>query len=77
MKSRVGNVLAKNHGPFSLVVSAHPKGYGVSVRGDGSVDVSKLAQKYGGGGHHDSAGFLISVDGPMPWTLIEDEDSSD
>lgn len=77
MKSRVGNILAKEHGPIALVASAHPKGFGVSIRGDGSVNVAEIAEKYGGNGHHDSAGFLVSVGGPMPWTLIEDEDSSD
>ncbi len=76
MKSLVGNLLAKSNPPFALVVSAHPKGFGVSIRGDGSVNVAAIAEKYGGNGHHDSAGFLIPVDGPMPWTLIEDEDSS-
>jgi hypothetical protein len=78
MKSLVGNILAKKHGPFALVVSAHPLGFGVSIRGDGSVDVSLIAQKYGGNGHKSSSGFLIPVDGPMPWTLIEeDEDTRD
>ncbi|MEK7201309.1 MAG: hypothetical protein AAB737_01585 [Patescibacteria group bacterium] len=73
MKSYVGNILAKEHGPIALVVSAHPKGFGVSIRGDGSVNVAQIAEKYGGNGHHDSAGFLIPVDGAMPWVLIEDE----
>ncbi len=77
MKSLVGNILARRVPPLALVVSAHPKGFGVSIRGDGSVNVAQIAEKYGGNGHHDSAGFLIPVDGPMPWTLIEDEDSSD
>ena len=77
MKSLVGNILARRTPPISLVVSAHPKGFGVSIRGDGSVNVAQIAQKYGGNGHHDASGFLIPVDGPMPWTLIEDEDSSD
>lgn len=77
MKSLVGNMLAKSTPPIALIVSAHPKGYGVSIRGDGSVNVAQIAQKYGGNGHHDSAGFLIPVDGVMPWTLIEDEDSGD
>jgi oligoribonuclease NrnB/cAMP/cGMP phosphodiesterase (DHH superfamily) len=73
MKSLVGNILAKKHPPFALVVSAHPKGFGVSIRGDGSVDVSAIARKYGGNGHHDSAGFAIPADGNMPWELIEEE----
>jgi oligoribonuclease NrnB/cAMP/cGMP phosphodiesterase (DHH superfamily) len=77
MKSLVGNMLAKKHGPFALVVTAHPKGFGVSIRGDGSVDVSLIAQKYGGNGHKNSSGFLIPVGGPMPWTIVENEDSRD
>lgn len=77
MKSYVGNILARRTPPIALVVSAHPKGFGVSIRGDGSVNVAQIAEKYGGNGHHDSAGFLIPVNGKMPWTLIEDEDSGD
>ncbi len=78
MKSLVGNLLARKHGPFALVVSAHPKGYGVSIRGDGSVDVSAIARKYGGNGHKDSSGFLIPAGTPVPWTLVEtDEDTRD
>lgn len=76
MKSLVGNMLAKKQGPFALVVAAHPNGFGVSIRGDGSIDVSKIAQKYGGNGHKSSSGFLIPAGGPMPWTLIKsDEDT--
>ena len=75
MKSLVGNILTRKQGPFALVVAAHPKGYGVSIRGDGSVDVSKIAQKYGGNGHKDSSGFLIPANGPVPWTLIEDDEA--
>lgn len=78
MKSLVGNLLARRRGPFALVVAAHPKGYGVSIRGDGTVDVSAIAQKYGGNGHKDSSGFLIPANGPVPWTLVEsDEDPRD
>ncbi|MFZ1987959.1 MAG: hypothetical protein WAV21_02930 [Minisyncoccia bacterium] len=73
MKSLVGNLLAKKKGPIALVVSAHPEGYGVSIRGDGSVDVSKIAQKFGGNGHPNSSGFLIAREGPFPWTLIEEK----
>lgn len=75
MKSLVGNLLAKKQGPFALVASAHPKGFGISIRGDGSVDVSKIAQKYGGNGHVSSSGFLIPAGGPIPWTIIDDEDT--
>lgn len=72
MKSLVGNLLAKKKGPISLVVSAHPSGYGVSIRGDGTVDVAKIAQKYGGNGHPKSAGFIIPREGPFPWEKINE-----
>lgn len=71
--SLVGNLLARKLPPIALVVSAHPNGYGVSIRGDGSVDVSKIAAKYGGNGHPSSSGFLIPRTGPFPWKLIEEE----
>ncbi|KND49376.1 MAG: hypothetical protein AB203_03200 [Parcubacteria bacterium C7867-008] len=76
MKSMIGHLLAEKKGPIALVVAAHPNGYGVSIRGDGSVDVTKIAMKYGGNGHPNASGFLIPRDGPFPWTLLEDETAS-
>jgi oligoribonuclease NrnB/cAMP/cGMP phosphodiesterase (DHH superfamily) len=73
MRSVIGNELVKKQGPFSLVVSAHPEGYGVSIRGDGSVDVSAIAKKYGGGGHKSSSGFYIRHEETLPWELVEKE----
>ncbi len=72
MKSLVGNLLAAKKGPFALVVAAHPEGYGVSIRGDGSIDVSAIARKYGGNGHKSSSGFLVPNNAPMPWSIIEE-----
>jgi len=72
MKSYVGAKLYKKCPPFALVVTAHPNGFGVSIRGDGSVDVSKIAQKYGGGGHTSSAGFFIPNGEQMPWKEVEE-----
>jgi nanoRNase/pAp phosphatase (c-di-AMP/oligoRNAs hydrolase) len=77
LKSLVGNKLAQKTGTMGLVVSAHPKGYGVSIRSVGDIDVAAIAFKYGGNGHTHAAGFAISADGPLPWVHIEknDEDS--
>lgn len=77
MKSFVGHELYTKLPPFALVVTAHPNGFGVSIRGDGTVDVSKIAGKYGGGGHPGSSGFFIPNDSTMPWTEIDDENSGD
>ncbi len=73
MKSYVGNKLYKKLPPFALMVTAHPNGFGVSIRGDGSVDVSVIAAKYGGGGHPGSSGFFIPNGSVMPWEEIDEE----
>ncbi len=72
MKSLVGNLLVKKKGPFALVAGAHPEGVGISIRGDGTVDVAKIAQKYGGNGHPKSAGFKIDWGAPLPWKRVEE-----
>lgn len=72
MKSYVGHELYTKLPPFALVVTAHPNGFGVSIRGDSSIDVSEIAEKYGGGGHPGAAGFFIPNDETMPWVEIED-----
>ncbi|MHB1163200.1 MAG: hypothetical protein ACYCZZ_01580 [Minisyncoccota bacterium] len=72
MRSYVGHELYKKLPPLGLIVSAHPDGFGVSIRGDGSVDISTIAQKYGGGGHSRSAGFFVPNGTEMPWKEIED-----
>lgn len=76
MKSLVGNLLAKQQGPFALVATAHREGYGISIRGDGSVDVAKIAQKYGGNGHPNAAGFFVPHDGVIPWVRIENDEAA-
>lgn len=77
LKSAVGNMLAKKMPPFGLVASVHPNGIGVSIRGDGSVDVAAIARKYGGNGHPSSAGFRIPWQVPMPFISAEDHPQED
>lgn len=72
LKSAIGNALLKKKPPFALVVSVHPKGLGVSIRGDGTIDVSAIARKYGGNGHPNSSGFHIPWQLPMPFTSAEE-----
>jgi len=77
LKSAVGNALAVKIPPFGLVMSVHPNGLGVSIRGDGSVDVAAIAQKYGGNGHPSSAGFHIPWQTPMPFISAEENKNED
>lgn len=72
MRSYVAHELYTKLPPFALIVTAHPDGFGVSIRSDESVDVSKIAAKYGGGGHPGSSGFFIRNGVEMPWTEIEE-----
>ncbi len=73
MRSAIGNALVKNNPPLAIVVSAHPEGFGVSLRSDTSVDVAEIAKKYGGNGHPQASGFSISYGDTLPWTIIDDE----
>jgi uncharacterized protein len=66
--SYVGNTLAKKRGPLALVASVRPEGLRVSLRTDGSVDVAKIAQKFGGNGHPNAAAFSLAWGAAIPWT---------
>ncbi len=60
MRDEVGRRLYRNHQrPFAIVWLEDSKGRGYSMRGDGSVDLSTLAQKYGGNGHKGAASFRL------------------
>ncbi|HOQ15652.1 MAG TPA: DHHA1 domain-containing protein [Candidatus Paceibacterota bacterium] len=68
--SEAGNHLANLKPPFSLIFSYHPNGVRVSLRGNGKIDVSKIAEKYNGGGHFSAASFLLPLNKELPWKKI-------
>lgn len=45
----------------------------VSLRSNKTIDCSKLAEKYGGGGHVGAAGFAVSAEFPLPFVKIVKE----
>lgn len=65
--TEVGKQLALKRGPFALIARTGVDGIRVSIRGDGSLDVTKIAQKYGGNGHPSSAAFSLPWGAPLPW----------
>jgi uncharacterized protein len=75
--SDVGHTLAKLKGPLGLVVRVKRDGVRVSLRGDGSVDVSAIARKYGGNGHPNAAAFNIPLGTPSPFIAIPHENTGD
>ena len=72
--SEIGHQLVRKKPPLAIVWSKSKGGLvGVSLRSNGKVDVSKIAQKFGGGGHKTAAGFSIKLKKqlPFPWKEIK------
>ena len=56
-RSEIPDALRERGSPASATYADGPGGRGWSLRSDGTVDVSRIAEKLGGGGHAQSAGF--------------------
>lgn len=70
--SEIGNHIYTKTGKIGIVWSYKgkkaPKIH-VSLRGNGKINLSKLAEKFGGGGHKAAAGFAIEGKINFPWQL--------
>jgi len=69
--SRVANELARKRPPFGVVWYRKNDVWKISLRSIGRFDVSKIAEKYGGGGHRNAAGFQVSRGRNLPWKFIK------
>ena len=69
--SEIGNSLVKKHPPFGIVWSERDGRIIVSLRSLKDFDVSKIAVRFGGGGHPQAAGFSFPVDKKFPWKRIK------
>lgn len=68
----LGNELTQILPPMAIVWHQDRSGgLNVSLRSDGSVDVSGLAGRYGGGGHKRSSAFRLKSGEKVPWNKIE------
>ena len=68
LESELGNYLYEKHKAIGIVW--HYKNGGkikVSLRSGDGIDVSKIARKFGGGGHKLASGFIYKVDFKFPW----------
>lgn len=68
--SDVGALLCKET-EFAIIWSEYEGDLRVSLRSRGRVDVSKIAAKYGGGGHRAAAGFSVQRGKKAPWRWEE------
>lgn len=73
LKSDIGNFLVKNGADVGIIWSERKGEKAVSLRSGNNVDVAKLAEKYGGGGHKSAAGFGFDAKLPVPWKIIKEE----
>ena len=71
LNSEIGHELTKNGIHIGIIWSQTGHTIWVSLRGDGTIDVSLIAKKYGGGGHYNAAGFTFKDSDDIPWNLIE------
>lgn len=58
--SELGNLLAEKSGSFGMIWQLAGDGEAkVSLRSHGDFDVAAIAERYGGGGHRNAAGFRL------------------
>ncbi len=65
--SEIGDALIKKLPPIAIIWLEAGDLKRISLRSNGKVDVSKIAEKYGGGGHKCAASFAIKAKDPFPW----------
>jgi len=65
--SEIGDALIKKLPPMAIIWFETGDLKRISLRSNGKVDVSKIAEKYGGGGHKCAASFAIKSKDPFPW----------
>jgi|AntAceMinimDraft_17_1070374.scaffolds.fasta_scaffold22289_2 oligoribonuclease NrnB/cAMP/cGMP phosphodiesterase (DHH superfamily) len=65
--SEIGDALIKKLPPIAVIWFKAGNKKRASLRSNGEIDVSKIAEKYGGGGHKCAAGFAIESGDLFPW----------
>ena len=69
--SDIGTILIAKNPPIAIIWSEDKERVNVSLRSDGSIDVAKIAQKFGGGGHKAAAGFNFISKSQFPWKEVK------
>lgn len=69
-RSQLGHLLVKKLPPIGIVWSEQDGRVNVSLRSNGKADVSKIAAKFGGGGHRAASGFSLPSISRIPWKIL-------
>lgn len=67
LASEVGNELATDETPIGITWYRAPDKLVVSLRSNGKVDVAKIAEQFGGGGHKAASSFRLPKNTKLPW----------
>lgn len=71
--SQIGSILCRILPPIGIIWSQLGNKNLISLRSDGTADVSKIAKHFGGGGHKAAAGFSIPVNKKLPWKYLNEK----
>ena len=75
-KSIALSELYTKYPPFAMSYRFDDGFVKVSLRGNGEVDLTTLAEKYGGGGHRNSSGFILPSEYPLPFVTVKEKEES-
>ena len=68
--SEIAFALYSKKPPMGIVWYERDGQIKVSLRSNGTVNVAKFAEKFGGGGHKAAAGFAVPVNKGVPWKRL-------
>jgi len=68
--SEIAHALYTQKPPMGIVWYERDGQIKVSLRSNGTLNVAKLAEKFGGGGHKAAAGFAVPVNKGVPWKRL-------
>lgn len=72
LQSELGHLIIEKKYPIGIIWYQRNGCRIFSLRSSGEIDVSKIAEKFGGGGHKAASGFSLSIKKPIPWKYIND-----
>jgi len=71
LNSEIGDAMRKKGFPLGIIWQKKGDKIVVSLRSTNKVDSSKIAAKFGGGGHKKAASFRLPVNQKFPWKRIK------
>ncbi len=71
LHSEIGHEMIRRGFPIGIIWKEENGDIDVSLRSKKEVDASKIAKKFGGGGHKNAAGFRLKATQKFPWKMAK------